>query len=328
MFENLRKSRSLLMGLAILGVIFYHAPFIIHQNWLKMIHDNLYCGVELFLFFSGIGACHSIASRGGKGYLLQRCKRILPGLLLVLIPWSLAVWLTGLVDFKGFLGCVTLVGWYLGQDLFLNWYFSAVWVYFLLAVPFYYLFKKFRYPVVLWLILLPLSYLCYHYCDFPQMLLAVARLPIFFTGMLFGRLEQTGFKRTGILRVILAAAMVVGLLWVREVYWTYGIYYGYALGIWWYPFLLVIPGFAVFTADIAAWLRKKGNKVVNFLLHLPEIPGTASAELLAVHLAVYKLVENLAPPSLGNPAWVGIMLGCILLGILYQRFVVAKLPIK
>ena len=54
------------MGLAILGVVIFHAPFVISHYKLRVIHDNLCCGVDLFLFFSGLGACHSIRSHGGK----------------------------------------------------------------------------------------------------------------------------------------------------------------------------------------------------------------------------------------------------------------------
>lgn len=65
------------MGLAILGVVIFHAPFVISHYKLRVIHDNLCCGVDLFLFFSGLGACHSIRSHGGKGYLKKRLSRIL-----------------------------------------------------------------------------------------------------------------------------------------------------------------------------------------------------------------------------------------------------------
>lgn len=55
------------MGLAILGVVIFHAPFVISYYKLRVIHDNLCCGVDLFLFFSGLGACTPSAPIGGKG---------------------------------------------------------------------------------------------------------------------------------------------------------------------------------------------------------------------------------------------------------------------
>ena len=139
------------MGLAILGVILFHASFSISSYKLRLIHDNLCCGVDLFLFFSGIGACHSIAAHGGRGYLKNRLRRILPGLMPVLILWSAWMVFTGVMNWKEFWGSVTLLGWWFGQYKQLNWYFSAVWAFFLLAVPLYGLFRRCRRPVWLWL---------------------------------------------------------------------------------------------------------------------------------------------------------------------------------
>ena len=50
------------MGLAILGVVIFHAPFVISHYKLRVIHDNLCCVVDLFLFFSGLLMKHFICS--------------------------------------------------------------------------------------------------------------------------------------------------------------------------------------------------------------------------------------------------------------------------
>ena len=123
------------MGLAILGVVIFHAPFVISHYKLRVIHDNLCCGVDLFLLFSGLGACHSIRSHGGKGYLKKRLSRLLPGLIPVLVLWSLLMHFLGYLNWKEFFGSITLLGWWLGQYKQLNWYFSAVWAFFLMAAP-------------------------------------------------------------------------------------------------------------------------------------------------------------------------------------------------
>ena len=94
------------MGLAILGVVIFHAPFVISHYKLRVIHDNLCCGVDLFLFFSGLGACHSIRSHGGKGYLKKRLSRILPGLIPVLVLWSLLMHFLGYLNWKEFFGSI------------------------------------------------------------------------------------------------------------------------------------------------------------------------------------------------------------------------------
>ena len=134
MFAHLRRARSMLMGLAILGIAYYHAPFILHGTWTRLFHNCLYCGVDVFLLLSGIGAVHSIEKRGGRDYLRQRALRLLPGLLPMLLLWCVLMTALGFMGPWSFLGSMTLLGWWLGDPVQLNWYFSAVWMFFLLAI--------------------------------------------------------------------------------------------------------------------------------------------------------------------------------------------------
>lgn len=315
MFTNLRKSRSLLMGLAILGIIFFHAPFIIHNSFIRNLHHNLYCGVETFLLISGIGACHSIAAHGSTGYLKQRIKRLVPILLPVLVIWGLIMFALGFADIREFFGIVTLLGFWWGQTLQLNWYFSCIWLFFLLAVVAYWFFRRCKYPLLVWAVLMGYSIFLFWLNPFPHLNLMYARLPIFFTGMLLGRLEQTGFRRENLLRGILYSLMVLGILLYRYLYWNYCETYGDSLGLWWYPYLLIIPGAAFLISDIAVFLRKYA--VFDRIIGLLEIPGKYSAELLAVHMAVYKVFNWITDGGPGNKPWLVVFLSSIALGIGY-----------
>lgn len=321
MFQHLRESRSLLMGLAILGVAFFHAPFVIHNPWLDMFHSVLNSGVDMFLFLSGLGACHSIARRGGRDYLRQRARRLLPGLYLVMLIWCAVMLGMGLMTVRELLGNVTLLGWWLGMANQLNWYFSAVWAFYLLAVPLYALFRKTAHPVWLWLGLVLLSMALGILCPWDWYKLAVTRLPIFLTGMLFGRLEQTGFSHEKRLRCILFPLMLMGIWLVILTYLGYGYRYGYSLGLWWYPYALVTPGMAVLISDLAALLRKQ--PLLTKLLRPIELCGESSAEILMIHLAVYKVI--LATTRYRNRYWLMILLGCASLGCLYHILVVPRL---
>lgn len=321
MFKNLRAGRSLLMGLAICGIAFFHAPFIIHNQWFKLFHDMLNCGVDLFLFLSGLGACHSIRSRGGAGYLRQRAARLLPGLYLFLIPWCIVMAGMGLMSGRELLGSVTLVGWWLGQTLQLNWYFSAVWLFFLLAIPCYALFSRTSHPVLLWLGLAAISVMLGILCPLNYLMVAVARLPIFFTGMLFGTLEQREFSHEKLLRGILYLLMLPGIFLVIAAYRGLGWIYGYSLGLWWYPYALIIPGAAVLISDLAAVCRK--NRVLALLMRPIQWCGESSAEVLMFHVGIYKIILSIT--RFRNRIWLCILLGCLVLGCLYHYVVVARL---
>jgi peptidoglycan/LPS O-acetylase OafA/YrhL len=226
------------------------------------------------------------------------------------------------MSLRQFVGSVTLIGWWLGQELQLNWYFSAVWMFFLLAVLLYPWFFRTKHPAVLWLCLvlltLPLQPLKTGY----WYSMVVSRVPIFLTGMLFGRLEQTGFRREKLLQSVSLLMMVLGLgfiVWVyRDIGWTYG----NSMGLWWYPYFFVIPGGAVLISWVGNLLR--GHAWGLKLLHPFELLGQASSEILMVHVGLYKIIRYFTKPS--GWAWLLIFPGCLLLGVCYRRFVVEKLP--
>lgn len=317
MFASLRRNRSLLMGLAILGITFYHAPFVIHNSWIRLFHDVLYCGVDLFLFYSGIGACHSIEKSGGKAYLGKRAKRLLPSLLPVVWGWSLLMLGKGIFNLKQFLGSVTLLGWWFGSEMQLNWYFSAVWLFFVLAIPLYWLFRRTEHPVALWAAaVLVLSLLCV-FGGLPYNVeMLTARMTVFLTGMLFGRLEQRGFEKTGRVTAAALLAMTVGILVVIVSERYIAPKYGYIYGLGWLPFLLVIPGWSILAGKLADALGKTG---LSLLMKPIGWMGQASGEILMVHMAVYKTI--MVSGKLSNSGWLVVLVSCVVLGICYYRLV-------
>lgn len=323
LFFRIRQNRSLLMGLAILGVVIFHAPFSISGYKLRLIHDNLCCGVDLFLFFSGLGACHSISAHGGRGYLQNRVRRILPGLYLFLIPWCLLMMLLGYMNWKEFFGSVTLLGWWLGIYVQLNWYFSAIWAFFLLAVPLYRLFCKTRHTLLLYLALGVLTLLLQVCFSGTQISMLLCRLLTFLTGMLFGRLEQTGFSHVRRLRLICLLFFLSGLYLLVLVARYQGWGYSQRLGLGWYPYTLIMPGFVVLAADCCSFLRRFSG--FRLLFRVLESLGTASSEILAVHMGIFKLIWNTT--KISNFWWLLVTLLCLAAGVAYRRLVVERLPV-
>ena len=302
------------MGLAIVGIVFYHAPFVLHDPWVGLFHDMLNCGVDMFLFLSGLGACHSLKHRGGRGYLRQRALRLLPGLYLFLIPWSVFMLLRGWMNLWDFLGSVSLLGWWLGDPKQLNWYFSAVWLFFLLSIPAYGLFRRTDRPWLSWLGLGIVSVGIAILCPLDHLMTALARLPVFFTGMLFGVLEQRGFSHTAPLKALCYLLIPLGLWCWMVTDWGYGDLYGYRFGTWWYPYALFTPGLALGISGI-------GDRLASFpwfrwLKRPLDRCGESSAEILMVHVGLYKLLQD--GSRYRNRVWVMIALGCLVLGCLYR----------
>lgn len=61
--KNVVKYRSVWMGLAILGVIFYHSGFLVVNEVMRNVKNIAYGGVDVFFFASGIGCYYSFYSK-------------------------------------------------------------------------------------------------------------------------------------------------------------------------------------------------------------------------------------------------------------------------
>lgn len=322
MFQSLKENRSLIMGLAIFYVAFYHIPWIDRAPWMDFLHDIGYLGVDVFLFLSGMGLCHSVKQRGRQGYLLQRCRRIFPGLMPVVVLWSLVMLGLHVLTVKEFFGSVTLLGWWFGQNRQLNWYFSAVWLYFFLGVLLYGPVVEGKRPLrwvifVSWLGFIAQWLSPYHYHA-----QVFTRIPVFLAGMLLGRMELRGQTGGKWLRGLLYGAIPVGLFLSYMTWSRWGEAWGTYLGLWWYPFLLLVPGGVVLVSELGGFCRRwRGFRLCIRPL---ELLGEASSEALMLHVGIYKLIQ--LRWSFLPKYWVLIMLGCFLLAVLYRNLVVKRLP--
>ncbi len=317
MFQSLKENRSLIMGFAIFYVAFYHIPWIDRAPWIDFLHDIGYLGVDVFLFLSGMGLCHSVKKRGREGYLRQRCKRIFPGLMPFLVLWSLVMLGLHVLSFKEFFGSVTLLGWWFGQKKQLNWYFSAVWFFYFLGALLYRPVVEGKKPL-LWVVFVSwLSFIAQWLSPYHYHAEAFTRVPVFLAGMLLGRMELRGETGGKWLRVVLYGAIPVGLFLTCMTWSSWGETWGTYLGLWWYPFLLVVPGGVFLTGELAGFLRR--SKVITACMKPVEWLGDASAEGLMLHVGIYKLIQLYW--SFLPKYWMLILLGCCVLSVEYRKLV-------
>lgn len=314
MFQTLRNHKSFALGIAMIGIAIFHMPLDISFLPLNIVQDMLYLGVDMFLFVSGIGACHSIRRRGGKDYLLQRAGRMLPSLMPVLLVWGLVMLaLDGLTIWE-FFGNLTLIGWFVGQGPMLNWYFSAVWIFFLLAVLLYRPVVEGKHPVFVTLAVSGISVLLLLITPFLLHPMALVRVPVFLLGMLFGRMELTGSEKPW-LRWVLYSLIPLGIGLLILVFFFFNDY-GNSLGLWWYPLLLTAPGAVYLSADIGAFLHKRALPLYRIVSSI----GEASAEVLMIHGGIYKIIDHCT--KIYPWQWVVVMVLGITAGILYYRLIV------
>ncbi len=313
------------MGLSILAIVLYHTPYEVTGSFLwNYLHGSAYWGVDVFLFLSGLGACHSLASRGGRGYLARRVRRLLPGLYLFMVPWGLLMWFSWGMTRWDLIGTLTLLGWWFGFTRQLNWYFSAVWAFFLLAVPVGALLRRCRRPAPVWAGLLALSLGLGLWCPMDYLMTAATRLPVFFTGMLFGELDRRGYAPGRAFYCLVYLLVPIGLILSVLTFGVLGEQYGDSFGLWWYPNALIVPGLAVAAGEIGARLRAF-PWLVRAAGFIPAL-GESAAEILMVHVGIYKYIRLFR--TFTNLQWLLISLICIILGRLYYRFVTSRITAR
>ena len=222
--EIISKNRSLLMGVAILMVIMYHAFCCnLPMGPVSHILRYGYLGVDIFIFLSAIGLCYSFEKNSIRRFYTNRIIRILPLFLCLVVFRYVYDCLFGgcnlsYIDF--FSMASTLSFWGIGNGVFVDWYLSTIiWLYLIFPI-FYSLIKKIGMVVVIVLSLFCISLLIYTDLRW-EYVCAVGRLPIFVAGIY---LHQKGFNSCSVKYIILmfGIMLIMNALSGRDgsIYWT------------------------------------------------------------------------------------------------------------
>lgn len=198
---TLRDTRSMMMGIAILMVILYHAVCSNLPMGLLTIPAT-YGLIDIFLFLSAYGLCYSLQNKNLREFYGRRFMRILP--IYVILVFSMLIInmiRIGALDIVG--ACTTTFFWGVG-DVFVDWYLTALLYLYLLFPLFYKLINKFGLAILLIISALALCYVWYiPHPWFHES--AMCRIPIFLSGIYFCR------SRHSILSVILLSAIFAAL---------------------------------------------------------------------------------------------------------------------
>ena len=285
--DRLLSKRNVWMGLAIAWIVYYHSGLnssFIPFRALKMAG---YGGVDIFIFASGLGCWYSLhRSAALLPFLKRRALRLLPIYYAALPFWLLAMALTKTaLSFPDVLGNLLCVQWLTGRPRSVNWYVSAIWLYYL-AAPYLYRItqkgRKVRLGALALTILLTVPFFD------TEFVVAPPRLALFYMGMLTARLTYGGAVGKAALRTAFALTLLgSALLLVFNRFCNDWFYYK-ALA--WYPFYLITPGLCA-GISLAA-LRLEKRKPGALLLRALELCGRHSFEILLAQLAVFQVVYD------------------------------------
>ena len=315
------KHRNIWLGIAMLWVVWFHlnwkAP-IASLERLKLIG---YGGVDICLFASGAGCYLSLCRNSDPWqFMKRRFSRLLPTYFLFIPFWILFCFLTGNMTLRAALGNLLNVQYFTAQGPFFNWYVSAIMLLYLLSPMFKSLADQtqgiLRHLVIL-LLLIALSIPFWYLQD---LLVFATRLPIFYLGILLGKLHQQNapLRKSMILVSLAGSCAGLALLFLCSRYLP-----GYLLpwGLWWYPFLLITPGMCFAISLIAEKLTQLSP--AKPVLRLLDIIGQHSFEIYLVHLLVKDIYMYLLTNSLissDSPFVRTVVIASIILGTAALRF--------
>lgn len=276
--------RNVWMGLAILWIVWFHSGIVLPSTILTFIKSIGYGGVDIFLFASGIGCYYSLGNNSDTiEFLKRRFVRIIP------IYWCfLIVWVVYKVIFRdmplvAILGNVFCIQNLTGRGNEFNWYMSVMVLTYLLAPLFYRIINRLSSWKQYITVLILLIALSVPFWQNNIAIIVMTRIPIFFLGMVIAKLakqECVITKKGWVVTASTALCGVVVLIWCFKKYeaylWSYGLY--------WYPFLLIVPGACLIVSFFLEQLQKNllGRAIVRFFGFF----GKFSFEIYLIHVFV------------------------------------------
>ena len=310
--HSVSKARTAIMGIGILLVVAYHSG--ISFGPLTIVKNNGYAGVDLFVFLSGFGIWHSLQKEGKlTEFYKKRILRLYPSYLIVLALSFLTRYRVLRESYgkrqivAAFLQNVFGIAFYTGQEPF-NWYIFFILYMYLLSPLFYALVKRKK----AYLLLIPYVLLVYFdgIGDGGKMML-YSRIPLYLLGMVFASKKE---EESGIPFLVLLLTAVIGVIalpltqtYLKDYLFTYGMY--------WYPFLIAVPGLCYF---LACGLNRlsEGNILKRFLL----LCGASSLEIYLLNVTFNDPAAIWLSGYIGwDIVWYPLTIATLILGILFHK---------
>lgn len=135
-YSLLSKYRSQLMGFAMLAVMFYHAGYL-ELGFLNAPRVLAFGGVDIFVLLSGMGLAMSLTRRrqGYGDFLIRRMGRVLPAYFIVMVPYTLYLFIAHRANLSTFFWNATLLQYWVRPNGHFNWYMTGIMIYYILIPP-------------------------------------------------------------------------------------------------------------------------------------------------------------------------------------------------
>ena len=273
-YKDSLRYRQGWLGIATLLILLFHFPIKIRGLWALQTFG--YGGVDICLFASGAGCFFSLCGNDDAGaFLRRRLRRLAPACILTIGFWLVFRFVIGQFDVPMAVGNLLGLQSFTNRGLEFNWYISAILLVYIMAPYFKACAERFS-PIGKVLFLVFLLICTVPFWNVNGYMIIVSRLPIFYAGMLLGDLSKRGVRVKSAHILWMAVSFVVGILTLWLCYWNLTPYL-WSHGLFWLPFLLIVPplciGLSLFLALLNKW--KVVRRIPSFLSHI----GDYSLEL-------------------------------------------------
>lgn len=138
-----------------------------------------------------------------------------------------------------------------------------------------------------------------------HLLMLTSRIPLFYLGMIWASKAVKKEKLINRDKILIICSMVIGMIWLL-VNFLFLPQYLDAYGLYWYPFILIIPGLCMLLSLILRRLKEVyiGNSIVEILKRV----GKYTLEIYLVHMLVFDIFKRIVAEGLyiseNNFTWI------------------------
>ena len=310
MAKKISEFRTELMGIAILWVLWFHTQMKFENDFIHLLKTLGYGGVDIFFLVSGLGIYKSLEKDGDVlAFYKRRIIKIMPAYIPILIVWMILQMINEMPEnlLGFFIGNITGLALWARNSPHFNWYIQALLLFYGLAPIIKKLLDQYE-KKGLWFAL-SLSFSIAPIFWFNNILMAVSRFPIFVIGMYLGKCITKDKKKSIKQEIILYGVMLIGVCVVALCILKFPLLLS-DYGMWWYPFVLIIPGLCML---LVRMLEKA--KYVRLGVR---IIGTVSLEIYLVHIVAFDYLNSF---EMGNLMWLIICIIMLGAGIMYHTLI-------
>lgn len=271
------------MGFATLWVLCYHFSGDMGVCMLDYFSCIGYGGVDIFLFLSGFGLTVGFKNRPALNFYKKRFLRVVPTYLVLIVAWYA---LRPSYSIKDALIASTGIGFYIRGFHYWDWYLPFLYLLYLLFPLWMKLTNKAienKSVKLFSLYTLGASVLGLLWSGYliwgqrgPMTILAATRVPIFFIGSLFGFLFLNRIELRKRYVIALSSIAIIALIALVFVVKHSEFRYLWINGIFWFPFILIVPGLMLCLTLVFCKIPDIINRIFRFF-------GTISLEFYLIH---------------------------------------------